>query len=223
MSIQTAILAIHVLSGSAALATFWLSALLRKGSPAHRASGRVFLVSMLVVVASGVPLTGFLAASGQPVAATFLAYLLLLVSQGLLGAWRAVRHRHDFVAFIAGPHRVMARVVAVAGAGVVVLGLMRGIPVFAVLGGVGIVASVANLRLAARGPKDGLWWLREHYGAMIGNGVATHIAFLGFGLRSVWPDLDPALRFNLTWLAPVAVAVLASVWLDRRHARPTRA
>ena len=48
---------LHVAAGATALATFWTAAVLRKGSTRHRRVGQVFLVAMIGVLASGVPLT----------------------------------------------------------------------------------------------------------------------------------------------------------------------
>jgi hypothetical protein len=221
MSLYTLTLLTHIGAGAVSLACFWTAALARKGGGTHRFAGRVFLCAMAVVVASALPMVAVLWLRGQWVSAAFLAFLLLLVSNGLLTAWRAVRLRADFAAFITGPHRSMAWGVLAGGLLVSGLGVYNGIVVFVALGLVGVFAGAGALRLARRGPADARWWLREHYGAMIGNGVATHIAFLAIGLRRLLPGLDPGLHFNLAWLTPVAVAVLAGIWLDRRYGRPS--
>src|SRR5690606_16814152 len=60
-----------------------------------------------------------------------------------------------------------------------------------------------------------------HYGAMIGNGVATHIAFFGIGLRSLLPGVDPQLLQHFAWFTPLAGAFIAAWWLGRKYGRPT--
>ena len=71
----------------------------------------------------------------------------------------------------------------------------------------------------ARNPPDARnWWLREHYGAMLGNGVATHVAFLGIGLRDVIASFDSAWLQLLPWFLPLGVALVAGVYLDRKYA-----
>ena len=73
-----------------------------------------------------------------------------------------------------------------------------------------------NLRRAT--PAVG-WWLKEHYGAMIGNGVGTHIAFLAIGLSRVLPkDYANAVQL-LAWFGPLSLAVIATLVLNRRHPR----
>ena len=48
--------AAHVADGAVALVTFWSAALLRKGSPLHRRAGQVYLLAMLGMVVTGVPM-----------------------------------------------------------------------------------------------------------------------------------------------------------------------
>ena len=58
---------------------------------------------------------------------------------------------------------------------------------------------------------------------MIGNGVATHIAFLTIGLPKVLPFLAGSSVLNLAWLAPLVVAVLAGIHLTRKYLPKRRA
>lgn len=223
MSSQQIVVFLHVTAGALALLCYWAAALARKGSPWHRAAGQGFLLAMLVVVGTGAPLAWSLWQGGHPRTATFLAYLLLLVSSAMWSARQAVRLKHDFVRYAGPAYRAQAMAVALAGGLVVWIGMTGAGVIFVVFGLVGVVGGIGSLRLAWRGPSDARWWLREHYGAMIGNGVATHIAFLGIGLRGALPGIDPMVQQLLAWLLPVAVAVMAAVWLDRRYGRPSSA
>ena len=67
-------------------------------------------------------------------------------------------------------------------------------------------------RLAAQ-PR---WWLVEHYSAMLGNGIATHIAFLSIGLPRLLPALDGTMLHYTAWFGPVFVAIAMKLVLDRR-------
>src|SRR5687768_1957949 len=89
----------HVVAGTVALLSFWTAAALRKGSPRHRLVGRTYLLAMLAVIASGVPLAVQRMVDGHPVTAAFLGYLLLLTATSVWSAWRAIRDKHDPVAF----------------------------------------------------------------------------------------------------------------------------
>jgi hypothetical protein len=55
---------------------------------------------------------------------------------------------------------------------------------------------------------------------MIGNGVATHIAFMQIGLMRLFPELGSTMIQHLAWFGPLAVGIAAGFWLDRRYIRP---
>jgi hypothetical protein len=73
------------------------------------------------------------------------------------------------------------------------------------------------LRFARARPAEPKWWLKQHFGAMIGNGVATHIAFLSIGLPKLLPMLAGPVLQNLAWLGPLSIAVVARVLLNRKY------
>ena len=54
---------------------------------------------------------------------------------------------------------------------------------------------------------------------MIGNGIATHIAFLAIGLPRVLPQLAGSTLQTLAWLAPLAIGLVVQLVLERRPHR----
>ena len=207
----------HVLAGSVALLTFWTSGLSRKGSTIHRYSGRVYLIAMALIVVSGIPLTLLSAVRGNMPAAIFLGYLLILVSYNCMNAWRAIRSKRDFQRYSDRLYRISALVLGLAGIAVVLLGIQVNMVILIAFGTIGPITAWQAFGLIRKGPRDGRWWLREHFGAMIGNGVATHIAFLQIGLSSTFRSLDLVVIQNLAWLAPLAVGVIVGVMLHRKY------
>lgn len=213
--------ALHVGAGALALLAFWLNAALRKGSRAHRLVGRAYLVAMVAVIASGVPLLVQRLVDGHPVTAAFLGYLLLLTSTATWLLWRAVRDRTAPQRYTGRAYGALAFANLLAGAGVLVLGLRVGAPLLIGFSAVGVVSGIDMLRKRATLASRALWWREEHYGAMLGCGVATHIAFLGIGLPRLLPSVDGAALQYVAWFAPLAVASVAKVLLDRRYRRAT--
>lgn len=211
------IVGLHVAAGSLALLTFWIAGLMTKGTPRHRRVGQVYLLAMLGVIVSGVPLALSALERGHPVSAAFLGFLLLLVSHGCWTAWRAIRDRRDRHAYFGPVFRLLTALVVLGGSGMIALGLRVDSTLLMVFGGVGLFAGFGAWRGWRRAPHDPKWWLREHYGAMIGNGVATHIAFLGIGLRNAVPGIDPQLQQAVAWFGPLTLALVAGWWLDRRY------
>lgn len=222
MSLYQTSLFLHVVAGSLALATFWFAAALRKGSPSHRRSGQLHLLAMLAVIVSGVPLTAALFARGQAVFGLFLAFLLVLVATSCWNAWRAIRDRHTPARYAGTVFRLLAALLFAGGLLLGALALRWQQPLLGVFAAIGVVAGLDArrvLRRLAQGALPANWWLREHYGAMIGNGIAVHISFFGVGLRTLLPQLDPDLQRYLMWLLPVGVGLAAGWWLDRRYGR----
>ncbi|MGB0515280.1 MAG: hypothetical protein ACPGJE_10615, partial [Wenzhouxiangellaceae bacterium] len=114
----------HALAGTIALLTFWSAALARKGSVFHRMIGRAYLIAMIVVVITIIPITLNLLAQGQWPSATFLLYLAALVSQASLVAWRAVRYKRDFERFSGSLFIGGVAFIALAGLAVTALGVI---------------------------------------------------------------------------------------------------
>lgn len=217
MTGYAAFVTLHVSAGTLALATFWLAAALRKGSPRHRLAGRVYLSAMLLVIASGVPLTLQRVFDGQSASAAFLGYLLLLVTTSVWLSWRAIRDRAQPGRYLGRTYHALAIANPLAGLAILWLGLERGSPLLAGFSLVGILVGADMLRRRRVIPTQPRWWLEEHYGAMVGNAAATHIAFLAIGLPRLLPVLQGPSWFYLAWFGPVLLSIVAKAWLDRRH------
>ncbi|QNP39386.1 hypothetical protein [Lysobacter solisilvae (ex Woo and Kim 2020)] len=220
MTAYQMLVACHVGIGVIALASFWSAAFLRKGSPLHRRAGQLFLLAMCGILATGLPMAAYAwLVRERPVGAAFLAYLLVITAAGMWSAWRAIRDKHDVARYTGPVYVALAWLSLLSGLGVLVLGLRVGSPLLTGFSAVGLFAGGDMLRkrmqrerLAAR-PR---WWLVEHYTAMLGNGIATHIAFLGIGLPRLLPGVDGTALHYTAWFAPLAVAIAAKLLLDRR-------
>lgn len=223
MSLHALSLFIHIAAGSLALITFWTAGLMKKGTPVHRRVGQIYLLAMVAVIVTGIPLVLSLIERGQQVGALFLTYLLVLVGNSTWSSWRAVRDRTDRAAYFGGMHWFIVGLTAVTGMMMIALGVQVGSPLLQVFGGVGVIGGIVSWRSWKRAPSDPKWWLKEHYSAMIGNGVATHIAFFAIGLRNALPFLDPQVQQMLAWFTPLAGSLIASWWLNRKYAAQGRA
>lgn len=214
------VLMVHGAIGALALLSYWIAAFARKGSPLHRAAGRVYLATMAAILLTAVPLSLAFFGRGEPVFGAFFLYLLVLVGTSVVLAPRAVRLKRDFAAYRDGIYPWLAWLQLGAGVLAAALGLWARQPLLPVFAAVGVVRSLLMLRLRRNAPPAG-WWLREHFTAMIGNGVATHVAFLNIGLQRLLPaPLGTLLRdSHLAWFGPLALAIAAGAWLNIRHRR----
>ncbi|HEY0501972.1 MAG TPA: hypothetical protein VGD42_00640 [Lysobacter sp.] len=211
---------VHVAIGAVALAAFWSAAFLRKGSPLHRRAGQLFLLAMTGIIATGLPMAAYAwLVRDRPITAAFLAYLLVITATGVWSSWRAIRDKQDVVRYTGPVYVGFACLSLLSGIAVLALGIKVGAPLLMGFSVVGLFTGTDMLRkrlqrerLAAK-PR---WWLVEHYTGMVGNGIATHIAFLGIGLPRLLPGIDGTALHYTAWFGPVVVAVIAKVMLDRR-------
>lgn len=219
MTSYSLLVSAHAAIGAVALAAFWSAALVRKGSPLHRRAGQAFLLAMCGIIATGLPMAAHKWSEGKTVTAAFLGYLLVITATAVWSSWRAIRDKHDVDRYTGPVYATLAWLSLAAGLGVLALGLQVGAPLLMGFSTVGLFAGVDMLRKRrqrARLAAQPRWWLVEHYTAMLGNGIATHIAFLGIGLPRLLPAVDGTWLHYSAWFGPLLVAVVAKLVLDRR-------
>lgn len=223
MNLYPILAALHGGLGAVALATFWIAGLSRKGSPLHKATGKVYLLAMAALLVPALPLALRVAWLDSVALSLFLGYLWVLTATGVWTSWRAIRDKRDWKRYVGPVYRALAwangiGALATLGVGLGWGGGMRWILV--AFSGIGFVAFRNMRRFARQAPVEPRWWLREHLGAMIGNGVATHIAFLSIGLPRLLPTLAGPTLQHLAWLGPLAISLVAGAWLGRKYLRP---
>lgn len=219
MTLHTLSYFLHVGLGTLALATFWTAGLSRKGSPTHRLAGKIYLLAMSGLLAAAVPLTALLAAR-NPVAGAFLCYLLVITLTSVWTSWRAVQDKRDWARYTGPVYKALMWANLVTGLAIAYLGLFITTQmqlIFVAFSSIGILSFVRMWRFSRRAPADPRWPLRQHLGAMLGNGIATHIAFLSIGLPKLMPMLAGPTLQNVAWLGPLVVASLAGIYLTRKY------
>jgi hypothetical protein len=220
MNLYAAFKLVHIALGCVALATYWTAGMARKGSPLHVRAGRLYLLAMAGLLAATVPMCGLAWFAGHQKIVMFLLYLLAITSTSVWLSWRAIRDKRDWARYTGPVYRALMWLnlgsgIAIAGVGLFVAEQMQLIIVSFSL--IGIAGFMRMRRFAAQPPAEARWWMRQHLRAMLGNGVATHIAFLSIGLPRLLPMLQGPLFQNIAWLAPLGVSALAGVYLGRKY------
>lgn len=210
------IVTLHAIAGSIALPSYWGAGLSRKGSRLHRASGKVFLLAMLGILATGIPITLQRLARGQTGTAIFLAYLLLILAEACWSGRRAVRLKSNPVAYFSSTYRRVAWVLLACALMVLIYGLLHDSVLLIAFSAVGLIRAASMRRADPQNPRP-RWALREHMTAMIANGVGTHISFLNIGLSHLLPESWTHRIETIAWFGPLLVALMAIVWLGRRY------
>jgi hypothetical protein len=209
----------HLSFGTVALTSFWINAALPKGTRLHRQIGAVYFFAIAGVIASALPLAAHAFVTGQTVVGVFLSYLVILTGTTIWTAWRAIRDRSAVATFIGHYYRPLAWFNLASAVTVLVLGVAKHVPLLAGLSIFGLLAAWRMLRFMAKPPTEPSWWVQRHYLGIVGSGVATHIAFLNFGLRNVIALDRSAIALYLAWFGPLLVAMGMIRWLNYRYGR----
>jgi len=208
---------LHIAAGTIALGMYWTAAFLRKGKNPHRFVGRTYLIGMVVIMATAIPLAVEAFQRGLAARGTFFLYLIVITAAPSWLAWRAIRDKKDWSAYTAAVYRLFAWGNLVSGAIVLAVGSIYGATLLIGFSFVGLVVGITMLRFARTPPGRQNWWLQRHYVSIIGCGIATHVAFLGIGLQRMLPPQWNGMAVQLSFFAPVIVALIAKRWLDKRY------
>lgn len=225
MSWYSSVAFAHAALGTVALLTFWISGFSKKGSPLHKRSGKLYLLAMAALLTLALPMSLRFLAAGRYVIGAFLLYLLVISSTSVWLSWRAIRDKRDWDAYRGRAHTFLMWLNLASGIGIGLVGLLLAQQmqlIIVAFSGIGIFSFVQMRRFRAQRPSDPRWWLREHLNAMLGNGVATHIAFLSLGLPRLLPMLSGPTLQTLAWLGPLLVSFVVGTYLTRKYL-PARA
>src|SRR5688572_9589361 len=99
MSIYSILALLHAGLGTLALIPFWTAGLGRKGSPVHRAAGKVYLLAMTGLLVVAVPMSVEVLVNRSQVGGAFLFYLLVITVTAVWSSWRAIRDKRDWARY----------------------------------------------------------------------------------------------------------------------------
>lgn len=207
----------HIVAGGVALCTFWLPWVVKKGGPAHRRAGWIYVGAMALVAVSAFVACAFRLTDAQPDndgPAIFLAYVGLIATVNTSAGIRVIRtrtrktgHRHPWDLGI-------AVLQLVGGAALLAYALNTGAVLFGAFSVLGLVTSAQQLHFWWRPPQSRMAWLFEHVGNMGGACIATVTAFTVVNARVFGLG-----GYSLVlWIAPGVLGGIA-ITLWQRHLR----
>lgn len=218
------LLLVHGLSGLVALITFWVAAFARKGSPLHVRVGKLYLLAMLGIVITALPMAAIIASRGNRGTAVFLAYLVVITASSMWMGRRAIRSKRDQATFRGHGYVAVAVLNLAASLATLAVGLQTSEVLLMGFSAVGLHNGTGMLIRRYRPLALTRWWMKEHLAAMLGCGVATHIAFLAIGMNRVVDMLGikpPGWYGLIAWFGPLVVAVVCGFWLTRKYVPKT--
>lgn len=209
----------HIGIGTLAFASLWTAGFARKGGYVHRRAGRIYLLTMTLVLASAGVLTMFAFLEGQWMGGIFLVYLLTITGTALWMGRRALRFKGDARGYTRGAMPLVGIANTLAAAGAVAVGIMADELFIAGISVIGFLIGIGILTMWRKPPDHPRFWLKEHIGGMIGAGIATHIAFASIGLRSLFPGADVSVVTIWPWAAPLIIGFAASAYFENRYVK----
>lgn len=212
-----ALAAIHVAGGAVSLVSFWVPAFTKKGGSLHRKAGRVYVRGMWTVVATSVPLSLVSFAQGNWVAGTFLLYLFVITTAALYAGTRALKSKAGPHAYITPIYVANAWAMLLGGVAVLAVGLATRTWLLAGFSLIGLTAGPSSLALIRKPPTDSKFWWYEHFGGMIGTGIAAHVAFLNFGAQRLIPGFSLGDWGMLAWFTPVVIGLVATSRIEAHY------
>jgi hypothetical protein len=213
----------HLAAGSATFALFWATVLTVKGSPRHRARGRLFFLSLVPVGFSVGAILILRSETFDPARMVQFIYLLLcLFAVGTVG-WTAIRWKHDVERFRGAHFRVLGPAMFSSGGVVLAAGFAAGQPLAMILSSIGLVYGAAMIRFAwLRSPLHPKWWLGWHLNSVLLLSSAVHGTLLAVVYRTL---IDPA-GFDAAQLVTqpgtLLLALALRVHIGRQRGVPMR-
>ena len=207
---------LHSTAGIVVLATFWIAALAQKGGRVHRQAGRVYLISLIVVLTLSTLMVAGKALDGDPGVAIFLAFLISMVGTASWLMWFASRYRHEPDRLVGRTYRLLASWLIVSGAALFFLGVARQRPLMMLLPLLG-VGFGGNMWRIARVPREGRWWLEHHMNGAMLNFIATHDSFIALGIGSVIPELRHGVGRMLVAAGVISIGIALRIWSQPRR------
>ena len=215
MSYNTLIV-IHTFIGFAALITFWIAAIAQKGSALHRTAGKLYILSMLVILASVVPMIIVKLRAGSIAFAVVLLYLFCITATAVLVAWSAIRKKKIKSEYQSLLFKFAASVVFAFGLGILSLALIEQSLLYFIFSTVGIFLGGSMWWNVLKTSNDKRWFLAEHLNGVAVLFAATHGSFLRFGLSGIFPIPDSPELNTFTQMSMILLAYILRAWLGRK-------
>lgn len=233
------LVAVHIVTGTVGLLSFWVPIVARKGGNAHRRFGKVFVGTMLVTgsVAACIALTTLSDPAGthpqlrdhpqfrdpeliRGIFGWMMLYLATLTVNLAWQGWLSIVHRHDHRRNRAWHNLLSQAVLTLAAAACTVQGWLIGQPLMVGISIVGYATVITNLWFIYTPEPRPVERIREHIKALVGAGISVYTAFFAFGAVRLMPELALA---PVLWAVPLVVGLTLIIYHRRAVSRRYRA
>ncbi len=209
----------HAIAGSSALISFWFAASFRKGSRPHVKAGRIYLVSICLVLLTTIPIILHFYFQGDWQRTITVLYLFFVTISAVIMMFFSIRKRKDVDSYRNFYFKGFAFFMIAFGLFIFYLSTQSPLIVKEILlfsfSTLGVVIGFGMLKLAYAKIIDKKWWLRQHLNGVMIAFAATHASFLGLGLRKIVPAFSGDWMHTSTQAGVILIAYLLRIYLGK--------
>lgn len=213
---------LHVAFGFAGLALFWVPTLLKKGGKWHRWSGKAYVVSMWVVVATSALLSIKNVFVGNYDKAAFLGFIALITANPLWYGMAILKQKRQFSSAFLSLHLMLDLVVAIYSLLLILYGTVmqkQGVSILMVVFGVLGLTVVPSLVRRLKGTQGETDRIRGHIIGLMTTGVAAYTAFFVFGGYTWMQELLPGNWGIVLWVGPGVIGAIGITYSVKYYRR----
>jgi hypothetical protein len=190
------ILHFHTIVGVLTLIMFWTAAFSVKGGKTHRLAGKIYLVCIVLILASVIPIT-ILTLERKGYAAAFgLAFLFVMTFTAAWVARRSIACKNELSAYRNYMLKGLASLLTAFGIFLLLLSIRGGSFLYSFFACTGITLAGSMWHLIMARDVKPNWYLVQHLNGVALLFAATHASFLRFGLTKLIPVIPDTPEFN---------------------------
>ena len=190
------VLHLHTMVGVLTLIMFWTAAFSRKGGKTHRLAGKVYLICIMLILASVIPITIITFERKGYAAAFGLVFLFVMTFTAAWVARRSIVCKNNLPGYRNYALRGLAALLTALGIFLLFLSIKGGSFLYSFFACTGITLAGSMWQLIVARNVRPNWYLVQHLNGVALLFAATHASFLRFGLTKLIPVIPDTPEFN---------------------------
>jgi hypothetical protein len=203
----SSILHIHTMIGAVVLTSFWVTAFSKKGGRVHRFSGKIYLVGILIIIISVIPMIVLALQRNNNKQALGLAFLSVMTFVAAWMAFQSIVRKRKIESYRNKTFVALALVLSAFGLLILVLNVLHWSFLYAFFASTGLTLAGSMWWIIFKKDARPGWHLSQHLNGVALLFAATHGSFLRFGLTKLIPVIPDSQEFNT--FAQTTVILLA--------------
>lgn len=213
------ILILHIAAGTLSLILFWIPVLSKKGGDLHVRVGKIYCITMWVVVISALILCVLNLFTEDYLSAGFLGFISMLTMAPLWYGMSILKHKREITRSYFNVRRWLHVAISLSAVGLLIWGSFYRFEgetiIFLIFGILGLTtmrdvfASFEKVR--------SIPWIKEHLVGMLSTGIAAYTAFLVFGGTQLFGHIFVGQAVAILWASPTVVGTILISRMSKKY------